>query len=114
MSKASVTVTSTIFLILLCSNLYPQSINSVAEFDRSTLTLPAMKFAESVYKNLKLSYEGELDFVYQNHSEEIISDQKTNSIFDGQKVVINLIKAGDKTYSNLILVAIRVGILTAQ
>ena len=114
MSKASVRVTSTIFLILLCSNLYPQSINSVAEFDGSTLTLPAMKFGESVYKNLKLSYEGELDFAYQNHSEEIISDQKTNSIFDGQKVVINLIKAGDKTYSNLILVPKPDGKLTAQ
>ena len=114
MSKASVRVTSTIFSILLSSNLYAQSVNSVAEFDGSTLTLPAMKFGESVYKNLKLSYEGELDFAYQNHSEEIISDQKTNSIFDGQKVVINLIKAGDKTYSNLILVPKPDGKLTAQ
>ena len=79
MSKASVRVTSTIFSILLSSNLYAQSVNSVAEFDGSTLTLPAMKFGESVYKNLKLSYEGELDFAYQNHSEEIIYLHDTNS-----------------------------------
>ena len=78
--------------ILLCFSVaaHSQSSDSYAEFDGSTLTLPALKFGEKIYKNLKLTYIQGLDFAYQSHAEEVISDQKTNSIFDGQKVTVNL------------------------
>ena len=68
---------------------HSQTSDSIAEFDGSTLTIPAVKFGE---KNLQ---EFEIDLcsrtgllAYQSHAEEVISDQKTNSIFDGQKVTV--------------------------
>ena len=88
--------------ILLCFSVaaHSQASDFFAEFDGSTLTLPTLKFGEKIYKNLKLTYVQGLDFVYQSHAEEVISDQKTNSIFDGQKVTINLLKYGSNLYSS--------------
>jgi hypothetical protein len=67
-----------------------------------------LKFGEKVYKNLKLEYIGELEFAYKSHSEENISSQKTNSIFDGEKITINLLKSGENIYSNVILILIQI------
>lgn len=102
--------------ILLCFSVaaHSQTSDSFAEFDGSTLTLPTLKFGEKIYKNLKLTYVQGLDFVYQSHAEEVISDQKTNSIFDGQKVTVNLLKYGSHLYSSLIFVLTPDGKLTVQ
>ena len=114
MNKLMTRIIPTLLTTLLFNNVYSQTINSFAVFDGSTLILPAMKFGEKIYTNLKLSYVGGLDFAYQNHTDEILSDQKTNSTFDGQKVTINLVKHDNNLYSNLILVPTSDGKLTAQ
>ena len=107
-------ITSILLLTFLCNGAYSQTNDSFAEFDGSTLILPALKFGGKIYKNLKLSYVQGLDFVYQSHTEEVFSDQKTNSIFDGQRIHVNLVKVGSNLYSSLILVLMPDGKLTAQ
>ena len=104
MRKLSATVISSILAFTLCNTMNAQQATAFAELDGSTLTLPALKFGEKVYKNLKLEYIGELEFAYKSHSEENISSQKTNSIFDGEKITINLLKSGENIYSNVILI----------
>ena len=63
---------------------------------------------------MKLTYVQGLEVVYQSHAEKVISNQKTNSIFDGQKVTVNLLKYVSNLYSSLIFALTPDGKLTVQ
>jgi hypothetical protein len=104
MRKLLATAIPSILASILCNNVNAQQVNAFAEFDGSTLALPTMKFGDKIYENLKLSHVQGLEFAYQSNFEEIFSDQKTNSIFDGEKLIINLVKSSNHLYSNLILI----------
>ena len=114
MRKLLATAIPSILASILCNNVNAQQVNAFAEFDGSTLVLPTMKFGDKIYKNLKLSHVQGLEFAYQSNFEEIFSDQKTNSIFDGEKLTINLVKSSNNLYSNLILIPNSDGRLSAQ
>lgn len=114
MRKLTLLFISFILEFTFCTNISAQQTGAFADFDGSIITLPALKFNEKIYKNLKLKYVQDLEFEYQSHDGEIISNQKTNSVFDGEKITINLVKTGESIYSNLILTPNSNGRFNAQ
>ena len=51
MRKLLATVIPSILASILFNNVNAQQVNAFAEFDGSTLVLPAMKFGDKIYKN---------------------------------------------------------------
>ena len=83
--------------------LFSQSFDPFAKFDGTSLNLSALKIGEKIYKDVVFSYEGDLKFSFSSFSDELTSSEKTNSTYDGNKIVVKLLKFNNSIYSNLVL-----------
>ncbi len=111
--KKNVFVITFLFIGFCPFLVFAQSFETFAKFDGSSLILSALKIDDKVYQDVIFSYEGELKFAFKSFNGEVVSNEKTNSSFDGNKITVKLLKFNSSIYSNLSLVPNLEGSFTA-